>query len=124
MQTFEEMLAAWEQAKSNLTKLTAEERRLRVALFGGAVPTPREGVNNVELADGRVCKFTYSISRKLTDGPVAWQNLQGIGIDPYGYIKIKYDLNGTAYRDAPENVVKVLSDLVIVKPGVPQLTVV
>lgn len=122
--TYEEALAKWELAKRMMNAWQTHERELRVALFGGAVPTPKEGVNNVELQDGRVCKFDYKINCKLTDAMAARAALVDVGVnDVDALIKPKYELAVGPYKKLTGPAREALDKFVESKPGLPTLEV-
>ena len=125
-QTYEEILAEWQKAKAEANKWTAKERELRLSLFGGAVPTPKEGTNNVELADGRICKFTHKLNRTVDQTKVAnaENHLRKLGVnDTSAYLKPKYELGIKAYKSADPEVRKVLDAIITTKPALPTLEV-
>lgn len=122
--TYEDVLDKWQAARQQAQAWAAIERELRVALFGSAVPTPKEGVNNVELSDGRICKFTHKINRKLTDPVAARQAIQDAGVnDVEALVRTKYELVEGAYKKLEGPLRAVLDEYVESKPGLPTLEV-
>lgn len=121
--TFEDQLARWELTVKMQRVWAQQEKELRLALFGGAVPNPKEGTNNVTLADGRICKFTHKMNRKV-DGESAIVALQSLGVnDVEQYIKVKYELAVGPYKKAEGQVRAALDTHVTTTPGLPTLEV-
>lgn len=124
--TFEATLDKWQFAKQQMNFWQTQERELRVALFGGAVPNPKEGVNNVDLADGRICKFDHKVNRTVKDPVAARAALIAAGVnDVEGLLKTKYELVIGAYKklDAESPARRILDEYVQTKPGLPSLEV-
>lgn len=122
--TFEDVLAQWQAVTTAANALVARERELRLSLFGGACPTPREGVNNVELPDGRICKFTHKINRTLQDPTGARAALLLAGCnDIEMYVKTKYELAEGPYKKLNGPLREVLDDYIVSKPGLPSLEI-
>jgi hypothetical protein len=124
--TFEAVLDKWQFAKQMMNVWQTQERELRLALFGGAVPTPKEGVNNVELSDGRICKFDHKVNRTIADPVAARDELRAAGInDVDQYLKPKYELAVGPYKKlAPDSAARLVLDKYITsKPGLPALEV-
>jgi hypothetical protein len=122
--TYEEVLAAWENAVIQARDWTTKERELRLALFGGACPTPKEGTNNITLADGRICKFTHTINRKISNPVECRSELVGVGVNDLDkYVKPKYELAVGEYKKAAPNIREVLDRFVTSTPGLPTLKV-
>ena len=126
--TFEEILEMWQHAKAQSQFWTSTERELRLRLFGGAVPTPKEGTNNVELKDGRICKFVYKLNRHVDQKGVATaiQKLGALGInETEKYLKPKYEIVLSNYKASVEDpkVRAVLDEVVTTSPGLPTLEV-
>lgn len=125
VETFEQVLEKWQAAKDLANKASKMERELRLALFSGAVPTPKEGVNNVELANGRICKFTYKINRTVAQEqvPAVLEQLRQLGHnDTDKFLKPKYELVKRGY-DADPAARRVLDEAITSRPGLPTLEV-
>lgn len=122
--TYEDLLAEWEYAKQQTALWSKKEREMREMLFQGAVPEPKEGVNNVELADGRICKFTHKVNRTLRDAESLREELAALGLnDVDKYVVPKFDLGVAAYKKATGKTRKTMDKYVTSKPGTPTLEV-
>lgn len=66
-----EDIDAWKAASSELSAVKAREMMLRKRLFDFFFPSPKEGANNVELADGSLIKGGYKLDRKVDDAKLA-----------------------------------------------------
>ena len=119
-------LERWFQVSNALKELKAEEIALRVGLFGGTFPKPREGVNKVTLPDGRVLKGTYVINRTL-DQKWWLDNYKQVGIPKEiktKLIAVTYGFHLEVYRELPEQLRKNFDKALIIKPGAPKLELV
>ena len=129
--TFEEMLSDWEVTAKELKRLKAKEAKLRQTLFDAAFPAPKEGTNQLELADGRIIKGTYKISRTVDAdaarvammemATMAEQNNEQVSLD--GLFKWKPSLGKTAYDGLPDRFKLVADQAITAKPGTPGLEV-
>ena len=118
-----ETLQRWYQVQQALAVLKEEERSLREGLFQGTFPNPKEGVNTVELPDGRVLKGTYVIQRTLIRERYLseWSKLELPSQIGMKLIKQDYSLVVSAYRGLPEALRAKVDTVLEIKPALPKL---
>lgn len=108
-------LDRWYQLTEAIARLQAEERALREGLFNGTFPSPREGVNKVELPDGRVLKGTYRINRKVLEDKLQEAKFPKSLRD--NVFKTKHDLIVSAYRNLDEDTRNAVDAVLEIKPA-------
>jgi len=115
-----ETLAKWQQLSDTIKVLQDQERALREGIFNGTFPDPKEGVNSIELADGRVLKGTFKINRSV-DQEAAAALPEEVR---ERFFRVKYDLRTTVYKDLSAAERKKLDRYITAKPGLPTLQIV
>lgn len=115
-----ETLDRWAVVKESIRQLQAEERALREGIFNGTFPEPTEGVNKVELPDGRVLKGTYRINRRVLE-----DRLTSVPKDiREKAFKLRHSLNTGAYRDLTDAQRAKVDEALDIKPGLPSLDII
>lgn len=122
MPTFEDTLAEWLETKQAMSKLQAQERKLRKSLFDAAFPNPKEGTNSLELADGRIFKGKYPMNRSVDETAVGGviAELRKLGnneVVPEDIFPVKHSLSTSVYRKLPEDVLQIVNNAITTKPG-------
>lgn len=122
-------LVAWEACKAELAKLKSKEALLRNRIFGHFFPNPVEGTNKVPLAQGWQLKATYSFTRKYDVGMLTAATEKGgrfiaEGFDVNPLVDWVPELNMKNYRALPDTQRKLLEEVLIIKPGMPQMEIV
>lgn len=140
-QAFEKAVNDWhsmqqlvQEVKKLLKPLEAEERKARdgiaesLATFYGA--DLKEGVNNYELSNLRVLKYTHKVDRKIDNGLVAVAREAYTQADdkpelPFDdLLRVKYELAATPYKKVTgPNAKLAVSRMITSKPAAPTLTV-
>lgn len=60
------LLSTWETAKSTLEAAKNSEMEIRKAVFGYCFPTPKAGVNRMDIGNGFALKATHKINTKVS----------------------------------------------------------
>ena len=125
---FLDVLGEWEQAKSAAASWTAREKELRSLLFNAAFDNPVEGVNALQLVNGRILKGTYKVTRTVDQDRVEQvaEEIRRISnaVDTEKLFPKKYGLGLKAYYSLPEEVRAVVDRVVSSKLGSPVLELV
>lgn len=119
-------LSAWYEMNQQLKKLKAQEILLRKKIFGAAFPTPEEGTNNYELADGYVLKGKHTIQRDIDQGAfdAIKDKLRESKVNPDLLVQYKPGLVLREYRKLTEEERLLFDQCLIIKPGSPALEIV
>jgi len=124
MKTFEDTLAEWQAIKTQARQMAEQEKMLRTALFEAAVKDPKEGVNTLELTDGRILKFTHKLNRKVSNMDRLVEDLANAGVnDVDQYAVPKRTLSVAAYKSATGPARVVLDKYVTTTPGLCDLEI-
>ena len=125
MQTFEQLLDEWQDIAAQAKRLATKERALRDSLVAAAFPTPKVGVNSLELADGRLIKATVKITTTIDqDAALEAEGRlieRGCNAQPF---KIKRDLDKKVYDSLSDEMKAIVDEALTRKPGAPTLAVV
>lgn len=126
----------WYKCQEELGKLKSKEAMLRQRVFRHMVPNPEEGTNSVELdthplfagmqPTGYVLKAAYKINREVDDGAltVLTTKLVEAKINIEKLIKRKPSLAVGEYRKLTKEEQQLFDQVLIVKPGAPDLDIV
>lgn len=119
-------LKTWYNLQVQLADLKHKEMNLRLKLFGTFFKEPHEGTNNVPLDKGWVLQATYPISRSVDVASLA--TLQPVFRDAKlpvkDLIRYKPELSVGEYRKLSDEQRKLFDQVLIIKPGTPQLELV
>lgn len=117
---------AWYEANEELKKIKAKELLLRNKIFKGKFHSPREGVNQLELADGYVLKGTHVINRSIDAGALdAYrEKFPEFGIQEGLLIVRKPELKIAEYRKLTDEQRNLFDNVLVVKEGTPSLEIV
>lgn len=121
-----QMLAEWEDAVEALARWKEIEMDLRLKLFAGAFPNPKEGTNSHTLPDGRVLKGQYRMNRNIDEAalPATLQALREAGVaNADALVRYKPELAKREWNDLSEESKLIFSAAVITTPGTPQFEV-
>lgn len=120
LEQYYETLRKWQELQVAIAKLTGEERALREALFRGAFPKPKEGVNNYPLPDGRKLKGTMKIYRNVVQDAVDTlpEHLRE------EVLKTKYELKVGPYKQLDDLIRKQVDGILRITDGLPTLEIV
>lgn len=104
----------------------AAELVLRREVFASLFPSPKEGVNAVELGSGYTLKGTYKLDRKVDEAllPAVREQLAPLGISADTLVRLKPELVVKVYRTLTEEAQKIFDGALITKPSTPTLEVV
>lgn len=129
--TFEEYLANWQKTAAAIKELSTLEHAMRKAMVDVAFPTPKEGVNDRVLADGRKLKATVKITRGINEAmiPLARSEYALLNDAPVEFdtlLKVKYELSVSAFRKLAghSGALAAVSRMVTSKPAMPSVEVV
>lgn len=128
-------VAAWFEAKEALNKAKAREILLRMELFKGFFPTPREGTNTKILEDGTgiakglagwQLKATHVINRSVDEGALTTLTPmfreKNIPVDTI--FKVKRELSVAAYRELTAEELQLVDQALTIKDGTPGMELV
>jgi len=124
--SFEATVDEWSRVKQEAKKLSEREMVLRKALFAAAFPHPKEGANNLTLADGRIFAATHKINRSLDEAalPSVLEELAKLNsenVNPDALFPVKRTLAVGEYKGLSP-VAKAIVDLAVTaKPGAPEV---
>ena len=117
---YNETLARWLSLKLAITNLQGEERALREGIFNGSFKKPKEGVNKLELSDGRTLKGTHKLNRKVDQEGAA-------SLPPTvreAAFKTELKLKTSDYRKLSDAKRKQVDKVLTITPGLPTLEIV
>lgn len=147
-QVCQEDISEWEEATHKLEEVKAREIKLRGKIFKGLFTSPREGANNVKLADGTILNATHKIARDVDDEGLALltvlkvvdarQQLTSLGVDHSQMpddmfvtqalgikmpelVKFKPELVTSKYRELSKEQSAVFDRCLVVKDATPSL---
>lgn len=128
MQTYEEVVSEWETVKKQLDRLKAKELTLRTILFEQGFPTPKVGVNKLELIDGRIVKATHKINESISSKDVGQMvnkiRETGYNEDMDTLFTLRFEYNKKKMAEAPSYIYKVVEQYVSRRPATPQIEVI
>lgn len=122
-----DMLAEWEVAKEILDRAKELELDMRLKLFAGAFPNPKEGTNTHKLPDGRELKGQHKVNRSIDEAalPAVLEQLRALGVaNTDALVRYKPELAKREWNDLSDENKLVFSAAVIATPGTPQFDVV
>lgn len=119
-------LFEWYRISSELNKLKIAEGLLRMKIFKGKFPTPKEGTNNLVMPDGYVLKAKHNINRTVEEAAfkASIEELAKHGIPTDTIVKFKPELAISVYRELTEEQRTLMDSVLIVKDGMPGLEIV
>lgn len=122
----QEDLEKWYVLQDQLKALKHTESILRKRIFSHYFPTPAEGNNDIELADGFLLKGTYPITRKVDEGAFTTlkETFREKGINPDNLVDWKPSLVKAAYNRLTAEERKLFDQVLTIKPGSPSMKVV
>lgn len=93
-------LFVWQELEKELDFAKAKEMEFRKALFKRAFPTPKSGVNALDLNSGYKLKGTYKQNVKIDEAviPAVRDGLARLNLSVDPYLKVSYSLDTTAYK--------------------------
>lgn len=121
-----ELINRWSLALEEATKvakpLIAAEQALRKEVIASLFPTPKEGTNHLELAQGWKLTLGYKVDRKIDEAalPAIRLALSDMGISADTLVKMVPALELKAYkglREVNEDAAKVFEQALTIKPG-------
>lgn len=122
-----DMLAQHDMVKELLDAAKAAELDMRLKLFAGAFPNPKEGTNTWKLPDGREIKGKYEIRRTVNE-PVLAVTLQALrdhGVaNTDALIRRKPELAKAEWNTLSDEAKLIFSPALTAVPGTPQFEVV
>ena len=122
-----DMLKEWEVTKELLDRVKELELDLRLKLFAGAFPNPKEGTNTHKLPDGRELKGQHVVSRNIDEAalPAVLDQLRNIGVaNTDALVRYKPELAKREWNSLSDENKLVFSAAVVSRPGTPQFDVV
>jgi hypothetical protein len=121
-------IAEWYKMKEKLAKLKSAEALLRTKIFKGLFVNPDEGTNTLPLNDGTGAelKAQHVINRSVDEGALdAMKEVLREKKIPVGkLIRWKPELAVGEYRKLTDEERQLFDQVLIIKPGSPQLDVV
>lgn len=124
--SFESTVDEWVRVKHDAKRLAEREMVLRKALFAAAFPNPREGTNNLTLADGRIFAATHKINRSLDEAALpsvldelAKLNSENVNAD--ALFPVKRTLSVGEYKGLSSVAKAIVDHAITAKPGSPEV---
>lgn len=119
-------LAAWNDIKSKITELEAQEVEMRKDLFATAFPNPEEGskYNKIDLPNGYMLQGDYKINRRVDEAALDVVRKE---MDPIYFgrtFRFKPELSKSGFKDLPDEQKRIASQAIIAAPGTPSLAIV
>jgi len=101
--------------------LIAQEQELRKAVMAEFFPTPKEGVNNLDMGQGWTLKGTYRIDRKVDEAalPAVKEQLRELGVNADTVVRYKPEVATTIYKTLSDQARRVFDTVLTIKPGSP-----
>jgi len=121
------LLTEWQSAQSAAEKaklVIAKEQDLRKKVFAAFFTTPLEGVNKEVLGGDYVLKGTYKLTRDVDIAALTGsrENLVAAGLPMDTLIHWKPELKVSVYRTLTKEQCALFDQVIITKPGSPELT--
>jgi hypothetical protein len=120
------MLAAWEEVDQLRSLIQECEVDMRLRLFAGAFPNPKEGTNSHKLPDGRVLKGQYKINRYINEEvlPATLLALRERGVaNTDALVRYKPELAKREWNSLSEENKLIFSPAITAKPGTPSFEI-
>jgi hypothetical protein len=119
-------LSVWYEMSQQLKKLKAQEILLRKKIFNALFPSPVEGTNTFELADGYVLKGKHTVQRDIDQGAfdAIKEKLRERKVNPDSLVQYNPRLVLREYRKMTEDECLLFDQCLIIKPGSPALEIV
>jgi len=125
------ILAAWNQAATELAKLVDHERRLRTAVFETHFPAHTEGVNRTDIGNGyqlkATAKYNYNLKNKNGETEMAIEAIAKLGekgaFIADRLIRWQPELSVSEYRKLDDTIKKEIDKVLEIKPGMPALEI-
>lgn len=124
-----ELLRDWNTAVAKAAEckpLVELEQALRKAVMAEFFPTPKEGVNNLDMGQGWTLKGTYKIDRKVDEAalPAVKEQLRELGVNADTLVKYKPEVATTIYKALSEQARLIFDTALTIKPGSPTVELV
>lgn len=137
-QTFEEYVTEWYALKQEIAKRKAEmadivtrEMSMRKAIAESIdkVMPLKEGVNKMNLPDGRVVKLTHKLNWKvdvehLSTTREKFEQINDRPVEFDDLLRVKYELDKKSYNKLGDNAKTVVSSMLTVSPAAPDIEIV
>lgn len=120
------LLRDWNTAVAQVLSckpIMAHEMELRKAVMAEFFPTPKEGVNTVDMGQGWTLKATYKIDRKIDEAalPAVQEQLRALGINADTLIRYKAEVATNVYKGLSEQARLIFDTALTIKPGSPAI---
>lgn len=119
------IVAEWQQIANWLEEGKAKEKALREQLAKIFFPEPREGVNKVQLPDGRVLKLDHKINRSIDEPKLDAVMAELPEDSPYRnvgvLVRYRPEIVMNGFRTLPEDQARIFAQAYVEKPGLPAL---
>jgi len=116
-------LTLWEETQQKLTRLKAQELKLRKEIFADMFPNPKLGVNNIPLNADWILQGTAKESKSVDQAVLVTviNNLSATAADKA--VKLTYGINYKAFEFIDDNDKALLMSAVTTKPATPTLKI-
>ena len=120
-----EKISEWYNVARQLAKLKQQEHFMRVAVFNGFFPEPKEGTNNFPLPDDFVLKGKYNINRNVDKAALTalTPNMREEGVNVDELFEWKPELKKSIYNKLTDEQRNLVDQVLKIKPGSPGLEV-
>jgi len=120
-----EKISEWYKTSKELAELKQREHFLRMAVFNGFFPEPKEGTNNFPLPDDFVLKGKYNINRNVDKAALTalTPNMREDGVNVDELFEWKPELKKSVYNKLTNEQRNLVDQVLKIKPGSPGLSV-
>jgi len=120
-----EKISEWYKVSKDLAQLKQREHFLRVAVFNGFFPEPKEGTNNFSLPNDYVLKGKYNINRNVDKAALTalTPNMREEGVNVDELFEWKPELKKSIYNGLTDEQRNLVDQVLKIKPGSPGLEV-
>ena len=119
-------LQEWYSIQEQLKKLKAREALLRKAIFEHYFPDPKEGTSSTDIGNGWSLKGKHVVNRDIDEAALGVfknsEKAELVAVD--SIVRYKPELKLREYKQLTEEQKHLVDNFLIIKPGMPQLTIV
>ena len=130
----DELILKWNEAQKTLAEAKAIEMELRYEVTATCFPVEAdfEGTENVDLGEGWKLKSVFKLNRRLANSKgetdKALTKIEKLGADgefvAERLVKWKPELSLSEYKKLPNNMRKIIDDVITATPGSPSLSLI
>lgn len=120
------LLKKWDVLRKKVAAAEEEEKALRKTIAGLAFPKPKEGTNNLNLANGFVLEIDHKINRTVDRAALDTfkDTLESNEIDISALIREKPELRVGEYKKLSDKQRMIFDNCLTIKEGMPGMKIV